>query len=192
MKIFYIILSCAEYANTRQQWQKDTWLKGQDYIYLDDDQGGGYKDAPKKYVRYLREAKREHDYYFFCDDDTFVYTKKLEAILKDVSINEMIGFKGGEFKIYNLNIGWCSGGAGILMNWVLFHYIQMHLLTTPHPIITDETDISLAIWAAMSSDVQVIDNKRFSPFKTAETTVKDCITYHYCDKNDFMRLGVTL
>lgn len=192
MKILYIILTCRKYAETRQRWQRETWLKNVDYVYLDDDKGG-YKEAPLKYVEYLRNKELKHDWYFFCDDDTFVYTEKLNAVLEWQMILEptIIGFKGGEFKIYNLSIPWCSGGAGVAVNKSCAKSIQKHLRDTRCPIITDETDISLAIWAKMSCNAAVIDNKRFSPFKPSETphTMKDCISYHYCDEMDFKRLN---
>lgn len=187
MKILYIILTCQKYAETRQRWQRDTWLKGCDYVYLDDDQGGGYKEAPLKYVRYLRSTTLEHDWYFFCDDDTFVFPNKVCPIF---ITNEPVftGFKGGKFTIHNLSIAWCSGGAGILMNRALVEKMQLHLRHTEQPLVTHETDISLAIWAKMSCNATVVDNKRFSPFKPSETPMKDCVTYHYCEQHDFYTL----
>lgn len=190
MKILYVILTCPKYAETRQQWQKATWLQGQEYIYLSDaPESEGYKEAPLKYVRWLRSVTLKHDWYFFCDDDTFVFPKKLRFAISNIAQYIMQGFKGGSFDIYNLkNIEWCSGGAGILMNKALVERIQFHLRHN-NPIVTDETDISLAIWARMSCNVRVIDDKRFSPFNPRETThTTDPITYHYCERHDFFTL----
>ncbi len=209
MKILYVILSCDKYKDTRQKWQRETWLKdGLDYMYLDQPSGDEtYKNAPLKYIKFFDNAyisemyTNAFDWFLFCDDDTFVYTEKLEQYLfhymQTVHLSylpsaAMIGFKGGEFKIYNLSIPWCSGGAGIALNREAVKNIQTHLRATPRPLVTDETDISLAIWATMSnSELVVIDNKRFSPFNpldAAREGLKDCITYHYCERKDFYEL----
>ncbi len=209
MKILYIILSCDKYKDTRQKWQSETWLNNvENVIYLDKPAYQGiantnfednYKNAPLKYCELLEccTFKDDIDWFFFCDDDTFVYTEKLEECISEQSIltggrPQMIGFKGGEFPIYNLKIAWCSGGAGIALNREAVKNIQTHLRATPRPLVTDETDISLAIWATMANkDLVVIDNKRFSPFNPREAMkegLKDCITYHYCERKDFYEL----
>ncbi len=208
MKILYIILSCDKYKDTRQVWQRETWLKGNDdCIYLDDiyqTKEETYKNAPYKYLEFFSNFDRVgtyYDWFFFCDDDTFVYAERLHQYLfhymQTVHLSylpsaAMIGFKGGEFKIYNLSIPWCSGGAGIALNREAVKNIQTHLRATPRPIVTDETDISLAIWATMGNkELVVIDNKRFSPFNPLEAAregLKDCITYHYCERKDFYEL----
>jgi hypothetical protein len=104
----------------------------------------------------------------------------------------MIGFSGGTFPIYNLQIQWCSGGAGIALSRSAVKNIQTHLRSTPKPLITHETDISLAIWAMMANEsLIVIDNKKFSPFNpldAAREGMLDCITYHYCNEENFHEL----
>ncbi len=211
MKILYVILSCDKYKDTRQKWQRETWLKDMhpmNHVYLNEHPDGledNYKNAPYKYISFfklLTDNVREHfDWLFFCDDDTFVYTEKLEELLSTeisessilhLSDSYMIGFYGGRFKIYNLEIGWCSGGAGIALNREVVKNIQTHLRNTPKPLVTDETDISLAIWATMANkELFVIDNKRFSPFNpldAAREGMRDCITYHYVERKDFYEL----
>ncbi len=195
MTILFIILSTKQYATTRQQWQLNTWLKGVDYVYLDTPVGEEiYTNAPKKYVQYLKTVPLNYDWYFFCDDDTFVFVDKLRDYLPKCQPGElMIGFKGGEFNIYSLRISWCSGGAGFAVSRQVVENVRFHLSTT-RPIVTDETDISFSVWACMSSpDLKVIDNKRFCPFKPNDPCVAgmtDLITYHYCTEGDFKMLGV--
>ncbi len=198
MRILYVILSCDKYKDTRQVWQRETWLKGIPHWYLSDPVGEEtYKNAPLKYVKFFNEMQwaDSYDWFFFCDDDTYVNTDKLQGLLKGYwgALPQMIGFKGGEFPIYNLKIAWCSGGAGIALNREAVKNIQTHLRATPRPLVTDETDISLAIWATMAnSELVVIDNKRFSPFNPLDATregLKDCITYHYCERKNFYELN---
>ncbi len=203
MKILYVILSCDKYKETRQQWQRETWLRDskEDYNFLNIPVGEEtYKNAPLKYIKFFREWGDiyidAYDWFFFCDDDTYVYTDRLQEYLSrfgnDVKFPSMTGFKGGEFPIYNLKIAWCSGGAGIALSREAVKNIQTHLRATPRPLVTDETDISLAIWATMANkDLTVIDSKRFSPFNPREAAkegLKDCITYHYCERKDFYDL----
>ncbi len=193
MTILFIILSTKQYATTRQQWQKQTWLQGVDYVYLDTPVGEEiYTNAPKKYVQYLKTVPLNYDWYFFCDDDTFVFVDKLKYYLTVTPQPVMIGFKGGEFNIYSLRISWCSGGAGFAVSAAVLWNVRQHLLHN-RPIVTDETDISFSVWACMSSpDLKVIDNKRFCPFKPNDPCVAgmtDLITYHYCGEEDFKMLG---
>lgn len=200
MRILYVILTCEKYLNTRVKWQKETWLKGQKYFYLSQPVGEEtYNNAPKKYLyflsNYIDQTESEFDWFFFCDDDTFVYTQRLNdfLLLENSRFEFMYGFKGGTFDIHNLKITWCSGGAGIVMSKELVKKIQDHLINTENPLITHETDITLAIWATMAAkDLTVIDNKRFRPFAPHDPEnrdIKDAITYHYCNENDFIRLG---
>ncbi len=202
MKILYVILTCAQNAN-RQQWQRDTWLKGideMDYIYLDEPAGEEiYNNAPFKYIEFFKrmQFQSDYDWFIFCDDDTFIFTKRLKYLLDFEMANAiMIGFKGGIFDIYNLHIAWCSGGAGIALNRFCIERIQLHLNNTLRPLITHETDISLAIWATMATDnLTVIDNKKFSPFNPLDAKkegMHDCITYHYCSKEDFYSLNAQI
>ncbi len=200
MKILYVILTCDKNAN-RQQYQKDTWLKGVDYIYLDKPVGEEiYNNAPLKYVEFFQQKKFifDYDWLFFCDDDTFVFTAKLYAYLLPINADAYImsGFKGGTFSLHNLDITWCSGGAGIALNINCIKKIWCFLMNVPRPLITHETDISLAIWATMATDnLTVIDNKKFSPFNPLDAKAQgmhDCITYHYCNREDFYSLNAQL
>ncbi len=202
MKILYVILTCDK-NKERQRWQRETWLKEIPHIYLDKPIGEEiYNNAPLKYIDFFichpDLLAEPYDFVFFCDDDTFVYTDKLEMKL-DVYIHPlftehctMIGFSGGTFPIYNLQIQWCSGGAGIALSRSAVKNIQTHLRSTPKPLITHETDISLAIWAMMANEsLIVIDTHRFSPFNpkdAAEQKMFDCISYHYCNQEDFYSL----
>ncbi len=202
MKILYVILTCAQNAH-RQQYQKDTWLKGVDYVYLDKPVGEEiYNNAPLKYIEFFNRYASEYDWLFFCDDDTFVFTGRLYKLLESYKLipedskHLMIGFKGGTFALHSLQIEWCSGGAGFAINSDCALNIQDHLDYTPHPLITHETDISLAIWATMATDnLTVIDNKKFSPFKPLDAKAQgmhDCITYHYCNREDFYSLNAQI
>ncbi len=198
MKILYVILTCAQNAN-RQQYQKDTWLKGVDYVYLDKPVGEEiYNNAPLKYIEFFKEYKGDYDWLIFCDDDTFIFTERLKNCLAPYISDKFycVGFKGGTFQLHNLQITWCSGGAGISINNYVADQIQWHLDNVPRPIITHETDISLAIWATMATDnLTVIDNKKFSPFNPLDAKkegMHDCITYHYCNREDFYSLNAQI
>jgi hypothetical protein len=197
MKILYVILTCDKNKD-RQRWQRETWLKEIPHIYLDKPIGEEiYNNAPLKYIDFFICQPdlliEPYDFFFFCDDDTFVYTDKLESFLAGENSKAfMIGFSGGTFPIYNLNIQWCSGGAGIALSRECVKNIQTHLRSTPKPLVTHETDISLAIWAMMANEkLIVIDNKKFSPFNpldAAREGMQDCITYHYCNEENFHEL----
>lgn len=195
MTLIYLILTTKANAATRQRWQKDTWLKGVDYVYLDQPLNGEeiYTNVAHKYVAWLKANELKHDWYFFCDDDTWVNTAKLTAILRPTSNAIMTGFKGGEFTVEGttLKTQWCSGGAGIGISRVLLKGIQQYVCGDP--IISNESDTSLGIWAKMCDlGFVTIHNRLFRPQHPRHASnngVKGCITYHYCEKQDFESLN---
>lgn len=202
MRILYVILTCEKYLNSRVAWQKDSWLKGVEYVYLDDSYGKeGYLNVATKYVDFFsRTDISVYDWLFFCDDDTFVFPERLESDLIRYSQYKPIctGFKIGTFKIEGTETyTTCfSGGAGIAINTELFYYIQEYL-KEPNRIITNESDTSLAVWCKLSNDdVSFIDGSNLfrpvGPRHPSNEGFTNCITYHYCNQKDFNILKAQL
>lgn len=193
MKILYVILTCRKYAETRQQWQRDTWLKGVDYVYLDDTYHDRFAD---RYLAFFAAYNGNHDWLFFCDDDTFVFPERMKEFLTwyDAGLPMQIGFVLSDFFIYDTGIKTtlCSGGAGIAISRELVRHIETYLYETEIPITTPESDTNLAVWAKMGCGEfgTVSANKAFCPTNPRHHNVRqDCITYHYCEEVDFKILN---
>ncbi len=202
MKILYVILTCPASAH-KMQWQKDTWLKNNDRVYLNDGFGEpGYLRVATKYVEWFTNENdlTNDDWLFFCDDDTFVFTDKLEEHLNCYSHNEpfCIGNKLGEFIIEGTDkkTTCASGGAGIAISQNLALQIQQYI-KQGNPIITNESDTSLAVWCKMACDDFVFIDKSnlFSPVNPRHeyhANKHRFITYHYCEQKDFIKLSEEL
>lgn len=196
MTILFLILTTKANANTRQRWQRETWLQGVDYVYLDEPLNGEevYTNVAHKYVAWLRSNELKHDWYFFCDDDTWVYVERLRAALGLTNVPTMKGFKGGEFMVEGTTFitQWFSGGAGVAINKPLLLRIQSYV-KGENIIVSTESDTSLAIWAKISTlNFLPVHNRLFRPqhpHHASNNSVKDCITYHYCSMNDFYELN---
>ena len=95
MKIFFTLTTSVKLKD-RHAAQKETWLKGLDYVYASDinceDQlkfsdKRDHQSAEEKQLnslKYLCQAKKDYDWYFFGDDDTFVNVKNLTSFLETV------------------------------------------------------------------------------------------------------------
>jgi hypothetical protein len=190
-------------VQTRQRWQLDSWLKLKSTVYLGDEYGvPGYLKVATKYVDWFNEEYRlsDYDWLFFCDDDTFVFTDKLEEHLNCYSHNEpfCIGNKLGEFVIEGTDkkTTCASGGAGIAISQNLALQIQQYI-KQGNSIITNESDTSLAVWCKMACDDFVFIDKSnlFSPVNPRHphhVGKGRFITYHYCEQKDFIKLGEEL
>lgn len=197
--VLYVILTCEKYKH-RQKLQLDTWIKyigGNDnYLYLSDIDGMDikYENVAIKYINFIKSCTEclKFDWVFFCDDDTFVFPKKLGWLLKfyDKNMPLIIGRKG----IYN---GWelCSGGAGFAVSKQLFLSVKRYLAFGDNNILPN-SDTSFGMWAKKSDDsMLVIDNP--NQFQTQHPRHSDneymdidsIISMHYCDEQDFKILS---
>ena len=94
MSICYIILTCEKYLPTRVNYLLETSLKTvnpRDIYFLScrsiepnvygwntpDD----YEGCPLKYVRFFQNMTLNYDWYYFMDDDTFVFPKRLNKFV---------------------------------------------------------------------------------------------------------------
>lgn len=88
----FVILTCDEYLNDRVVNQNNTFLKGQNKIFITDSETNleniiGY-NTPKnydgiqdKYINFFRNYNfNVYDYYFFIDDDTFININNLKKL----------------------------------------------------------------------------------------------------------------
>lgn len=204
MKILYVILTCQRYSETRVRWQKNTWVKDVDHIYLKDPAKGyeeSYENLSKKYVDFFLDYNfDEYDWLFLCDDDTFVFTNKLFTFLSlcDPDKNTMIG---SELPLHfvkkatELNVRSCSGGAGIAISKSLAKNIQEYLRNGDYVVLNEQADVSLAIWCKYSVEDPILFfgcNYFFRPESPKHENnwgMYHPITFHYCDEEDFTYLN---
>lgn len=128
-KVLYVILHGSIYKD-RYHNIKDTWGKSKDCLFYSD-----YEDLDKNIVKvsdrtdyhsneekhinslhYVSKNMKDYEWFFFCDDDTFVNTKKLESLLDTLDKKSVHGsLLEGTWSI-DPTLNYCSGGAGYLIN----------------------------------------------------------------------------
>lgn len=194
MKILYVILTCEKYSE-RKELQKE-WIKyigaGDSVVYLDEafNKEGGYDSVAFKYSSFIKNCTvfSEFNWIFFCDDDTFIFPKKLNHLLYYFDCNKpiMVG-RTGVYEDYR----YCSGGAGFAVSRTLIFRIKYFLLQNIYELFKN-SDTTFGMWAKMAEpNLKIID--RIEQFQTQHLRHSDndvvdidsCISFHYCTEYDY-------
>ncbi len=216
-KILYIILTCEKHLTTRCKWIKNTWLNyiedGDDYIFLSSisnvkdkiigyNTNDSYEYATFKYVELLKNYEiGDFDHIFFCDDDTFVNTRKLKNKLSDLKNYKCYGRTGVAYSnpvIKNNNtdyfpIKFSSGGAGFAITRNVFIKLKTYILNNNYPIFLN-TDVSMGCWLK-DLNIEILEGrdllKAQNPDHLENRNVSEFISYHYCSEEHFKILYLT-
>jgi len=207
MSIFYIILSCKPFLETRLKWQRASWLRNIDsYIVLTGsigstdpkvacmNVGDNYESCPHRYYQYIRENNLlKYDWVVFVDDDSFVFPKRLENYLNglDTSLPLYVGHT------LTYPITFMSGGGGFCLTRTAYKGLRDYFLNTDKKEITFETngDVSMGAWINLIPNIKLINSNNFngSPHTHGESTKTDvAFTYHYVTEELFKTDGLLL
>lgn len=191
-KILYVILHTCTRPD-RHDGIVNSWGKDVDYIFYADcdneekkivkvsDDSTYSSNEPKhiNVIKYLIENDYQYDWFFFCDDDTFVNTKRLENNLENFDVEKINGYvlKGTWKK--DLTLNYCSGGAGYLIHKTLLTKISETIKTTD----SGYSDVSLGL-CAKDLNIEYNHNEDFRSqnpdyYKVDKTLIKDIFTFHY-------------
>jgi hypothetical protein len=200
MNILYVILHGST-SKHRYESVTQTWGKNKNIIFYSD-----YQDLDKKIYKvsdradyHSNEEKHlnalllvansfyDYDWFFFCDDDTFVNTKNLENSLFDINLIHGSIITGCWPR--DKNLIYCSGGAGYLISKNILLKIVQNMINAT----TGFSDVSLGI-IAEKANIKFLDNEKFKSqnqdfFKIEDKDVKNYFTFHYVKtKEDQLRL----
>lgn len=193
MKICYIILTCENYLSSRAKFLLETSLKNVNstdiyflscksikpniYGWNTDD---NYESCPLKYVRFFQNMTIDYDWYFFMDDDTFVFPDRLNSFVEQFIKSDSL-YIGNRCKSYSFPL-YMSGGAGFLLTRSLYlkllDYIRQK---SDNELVTSiYGDYSLGLWMSNITDIKLIDVDLFNPtLHDNEEQLKNCISFHY-------------
>lgn len=209
-KICYLILTTEKNSN-RKSYAKSTWLEGKEYFFLSDKQNlqdrtwqmslrDDYTSAAEKFINGInhissnREEYQRFDWFFFCDDDTFVFERNLRQLMSSLdkkSFNGKLLSKKTDphnpiFDTYNFE--YLSGGAGMIVNKeLIFNLPKMEVLDHRW------SDVSLGL-CLQKHRVTVQDVAGFNSTNHRELChtideTKKQVTYHYVkSREDFEHL----
>lgn len=135
--IFFSILSSQKFIDTRQKDIKNTWLLNyKNYTFASDiesednaklsertDAISGEEKQINSF-KYLYDNKKGFDWYFFCDDDTFVNINNLSSFINENKNMESFGYlfsyetcpeNSYVWSNYGKDFQYYSGGAGFCL-----------------------------------------------------------------------------
>lgn len=139
MKILYLILHTKKHQD-RYDNVVNTWAKNVDFLFYSDhdddnkqiikvtDRNDYHSNEVKFYsvVKNFPEKYLNYDWYFFCDNDTFVNTKLFEDNLNKFNSSKVYGQK-----IYTWTqdptLGYYSGGAGYLISNRILRFLKTNI-----------------------------------------------------------------
>jgi hypothetical protein len=193
MKICYIILTCEPYLSTRVKFLLETSLKNvnpTDIYFLSCksikpniygwDTADNYESCPLKYVRFFQNMTIDYDWYYFMDDDTFVFPERLNNFVEQFIKSDSL-YIGNRCKNYSFPL-YMSGGAGFLLTKPLYlklvDYIRQK---SDNELITHiYGDYLMGLWISNITDTNLIDIDLFNPtLHDNEDQLKNCISFHY-------------
>jgi len=192
-KILYVLLHGSMNPD-RYDNVKETWGKNVDCLFYSDHEDlekniikvsnrNDYHSNEEKHVNaihYVSENIKNYEWFFFCDDDTFVNTKKLENLLDTFEIDSIHGslLNEGHWP-GDRTLDFCSGGAGYLIHHKLLETIHSNLRI----LNTGCSDVTLGI-CLRNLGIKSMDHLYFrsqppSFFNVPINETKNYITFHY-------------
>jgi hypothetical protein len=218
MTLEAVILTYAKKPLEQLEAVRKTWAKDVDYVMLGDpsQQGGdiiSYPEVPEnnydylwiKYLAFIKRNEFTKDWYFFCDDDTFVNVKNLKTVLEkyDPTQNVCIGSKcilnkdgTDRFgtptgflmetikgKDVSLPLTHPSGGSGFALSKKTLQLLKEYLKGNKDIGYCYKVDAALAFWLT-KINTELIHVDEFygnvpGHFNHTEEDIKKNITYHY-------------
>jgi hypothetical protein len=186
MDITYVVLSCEGYINSRYKSQRETWLKDKNYICISSNQNNElnivgwntddtYQGCSLKYLEFFRNIDLTTKWIMFVDDDTFVYTDRIEDYITQYDPNENF-YIGFHFDPHHS----MSGGAGFLLSKNLYQELCKYVRNTSITLTSIYTDETLFQWINHINNVHSISDTRFHWNNTSYIyDRKTAFTFHY-------------
>jgi hypothetical protein len=200
-KILYVILHTCIRPD-RYDGVVNSWGKDVDFLFYADcdneekkivkvsDDSTYSSNEPKhvNVIKYLIENDYQYEWFFFCDDDTFVNTKNLEQNIDNFDKNKITGsiLKGTWGKDRTLD--YCSGGAGYLINKTLLIEISKLIKNCG----SGYSDVSLGI-CVRDNEFELYNDEKFNSqnpdyYERKIDTIKNMFTYHYVSSDTMIEM----
>jgi hypothetical protein len=191
-KILYVLLHGSmnpdRYFNVKKTWGKD--VNCLFYSDHEDTEKNIIKVSDRKdyhsnedkhinVLHYVSNNVKDYEWFFFCDDDTFVNTKKLENFVDLLDKDSVHGsVLNGTWSV-DKSLNYCSGGAGYLIHTELLHKITRHLKI----LNTGYSDVTLGLLlrelGIKSIDYNFFNSQPPSFYNIPVDDTSNYITFHY-------------
>lgn len=191
-KILYVVLHGVVNKN-RYDNVMSTWGKNKDLIFYSD-----YEDIDKNIIKvsensdyfsneikhvnifkFLHDNPKNYEWFFFCDDDTFVNTEKLESELGTYNKDGINGCCTMKTYPKMPDLVYCSGGAGYLIHKNLVEKIGSSIEDKN----TGFADVTLGMFSR-ENKIPIYDYQGFNTQNNIfhgvkNEDLKNHITFHY-------------
>lgn len=177
-----------------------TWLQEQDFIFYSDHEDlekniikvsddNTYKSNEPKFVNIvnnLPEQYLKYDWFLFCDNDTFVNTKKLNSIIDDLDENYFYGSIIDGWHRDN-KLKYISGGAGKLISNKQLREMRSKLTVRN----VGFADVCLGHYLRdFKKQIINLDTFKSQPpehYQIPTEQVKDYVSFHYIKEMSVMK-----
>ena len=192
MKICYIILTCEKYLSSRVKFLLQTSLKNINPtdIYLLScksidpniygwDTPDNYEGCPLKYIRFFQNMKLDYDWYYFMDDDTFVFPKRLNNFVMNYNKEDSL-YIGNRCKNYSFPI-YMSGGGGFLLTKSLYFSLIDYIRNTPEDTLLTSIygDYLIGLWLTNINKKTIEVDIFNSSIHKNDSQLENYISFHY-------------
>jgi hypothetical protein len=180
MKIAYILSTCEQYVGTRLNYQMESFLKYVDInnVYylsskMDNDKrvyGWNTFDDPNnityKYINFFKNITLDYDWYFFGNDDTYVFHKRLVALLKTFNSTKHLYIGRILDHVQSDLCAYMSGGAGYVISKPLYKLILDYVRKNTTEFLFKHwcDDLCIGLWIVelnKTNKVDTINDSRF-------------------------------
>lgn len=192
-KILYFLLH-GEACKHRVRNILETWGKESDVIFYSDYEDldkkvykvtdkKGYWDLEEKHVKgikFLENNFQNYDWYFLCDDDTFVNTKKMNEFIQTCDENTVYGYLLHGWPVMP-SLYYPSGGGGVLI-----HKSKLEkIIKTISVRNTQYADITLGLnlhdQSINTVNCEFLHSEHPSHFGIGYENVKEHISFHHIE-----------
>jgi len=229
MKVKFLVLTCRKNFETKAKSVLETWGSGQEILFLSDYGNShniisfqippDYAFMSMRYSNYIKSLTDiESDWYFFCDDDTFVNVLNLSNFLLDFDSNESfyIGKKllltekcldsEGNYTGFPVNslrgdratlpLNYASGGAGFVLSKRSFLKLKEYLTNCKDIPYSYNTDVTMGFWIR-NCGIEISDNNYFNTHtpidhKHDKDQIRKSFTYHYLSDKEMRYLNILI
>lgn len=185
--------------NDRIKNVKNTWGKDVELIFYSDFEDlennvykvidkKGYWDLEEKHIngiKFVNDNFKDYEWYFFCDDDTFVNTKKMNEFLDSCEEDVVYGLLINCYS-KNKSLFYHSGGAGVLIHKKNLEIISQNIESKN----TKFADVTLGI-CLHDNNIKVETDDKFKSekpqfYSISLDKVKNYITFHHINSMEEM------
>jgi hypothetical protein len=209
--LIFCIITCKNFK-ARQEALKETWLKNQKYIFLSDEEKEdslniteiqGHASGEIKQLdsfKHIKNKKLDYNWYFFCDDDTFVNVKNLRELIFKLSpflsYGNILSFERDPlnpcWNKYGTNLRYLSGGSGFFISNSTLNILANKDMSPQ----SGYGDLTLGLYMKkFMLDINHIDGlykDKPEAFNHSLEQIKNAYTYHYIKPEEMIKLSKIL